>query len=51
MGSGLIAYGLPNSAAAWVIYTLQLLSIGLAVSLAVVLFSRLPLAFVPANTP
>jgi hypothetical protein len=51
MGSGLIAYGLPNSVAAWVVDTLQLLSIGLAVSLAVVLFSRLPLTFVPANTP
>lgn len=43
MGSGLAAYGLPKYTAAWVIEVLQFLSIGVAVLLAVVLFSRLPL--------
>jgi hypothetical protein len=43
MGSGLAAYGLPNYAAAWVIDVFQLFSIGLAVLLAVVLFSSRPL--------
>ena len=43
MGSGLAAYGLPRYTAAWVIEVLQFLSIGLAVLLAVVLFSCLPL--------
>jgi len=43
MGSGLVAYGLPKYAAAWVIDVFQFLSIGLAVLLAVVLFSSLPL--------
>jgi hypothetical protein len=45
MGSGLVAYGLPKYAAAWVIESFQFLSISLAVLLAVVLFSSLPLTF------
>jgi hypothetical protein len=51
MGSGFITYGLPNYAAAWVVDTLQLLSIDVAVMLAVALFSRLPLTFVRAGAP
>lgn len=43
MGSALVAYGLPKYAAAWVIEMFQFLSISLAVLLAVVLFSSLPL--------
>jgi hypothetical protein len=43
IGSGLVAYGLPKYAAAWVIEVFQFLSISLAVLLAVVLFSSLPL--------
>jgi hypothetical protein len=43
MGSGLVAYGLPKYAAAWVIEMFQFLSISLAVLLGVVLFSSLPL--------
>jgi hypothetical protein len=43
MGSGLVAYGLPNYTAAWVVDVLQFLSIGLAVLLVAVLFSSLPL--------
>ncbi len=43
MGSGLVAYGLPKYAAAWVVDVLQFLSISLAVLLAVVLFLSLPL--------
>jgi len=43
MGSGLVAYGLPNYAAAWVIDVFQFLSISLAVLLAVVLLSSRPL--------
>jgi hypothetical protein len=43
IASGLAAYGLPNYPAAWVIEVFQLLSIGLAVLLAVVIFSSRPL--------
>lgn len=40
MGSGLVAYGFPKHAVAWVIEVFQFLSIGLAVLLAVVLLSK-----------
>ena len=43
MGGGLVEYGFPNYAAAWVIEVFQFLSISLAVLLAVVLFASLPL--------
>lgn len=49
MGSGLVAYGLPKYAAAWVIEMFQFLSISLAVLLAVVLFSSLPLTIGSSN--
>jgi hypothetical protein len=48
MGSGLVAYGLPKHAVAWVIDVFQFLSIGLAVLLAVVLFSGVHLYSVRA---
>jgi hypothetical protein len=40
MGSGLVAYGFPQQAIAWVIEVFQFLSIGLAVLLSVVLCSK-----------
>ena len=49
IGNGLITYGPPNYAAAWVVESLQLLSIGAAVSLAAALLSRLPRTFVRAD--
>jgi hypothetical protein len=51
MGSGLVTYGLPTYVAAWMVDSSQFLSIGLAVSVAVALFSRLPLTFVRADAP
>jgi len=43
VGSGLVEYGEPKYVAAWAVDVLQFLSIGLAVLLAVVLISSLPL--------
>jgi hypothetical protein len=43
VGSGLFEYGLPKYVAAWLVDVFQFLSIGVAVPVAVMLFSTLPL--------